>query len=174
MLSAGAVDFSIFWRRLSHAVGASAEQPHDGPAWAPVRDLFLDGRAWLAWQQRYTASLVGQDRARTGAAMLKVNPKYVLRNHLGETAIRQAQAGDFSEVDNLLAILRQPLMNTPTRTTGPDFRPIGPLPLPSAALHENSKNRSRVETTLGRQGGGTPGLCRHPPSGDRATLQWQI
>jgi len=113
LLSAGAVDFSIFWRRLSHAVGASAEQPHDGPAWAPVRDLFLDGRAWLAWQQRYTASLVGQDRARTGAAMLKVNPKYVLRNHLGEQAIRRAKMGDFSEVAVLLKLLSAPFDEHP-------------------------------------------------------------
>ena len=123
LLSAGAVDFSIFWRRLSHAVGASAEQSHDGPAWAPVRDLFLDGRAWLDWQQRYTASLGAQDRARTGAAMLKANPKYVLRNHLGETAIRQAQAGDFSEVDNLLAILRQPFDEHPDSEHRAGFPP---------------------------------------------------
>jgi uncharacterized protein YdiU (UPF0061 family) len=88
-----------------------------------VRDLFLDGRAWLDWQQRYTASLGAQDRARTGAAMLKANPKYVLRNHLGETAIRQAQAGDFSEVDNLLAILRQPFDEHPDSEHRAGFPP---------------------------------------------------
>ncbi len=123
LLSAGVVDFSIFWRRLSHAVAASGDQPNDGPAWAPVRDLFLDGREWLDWQQRYTARLGAQDRAQTGAAMLKVNPKYVLRNHLGEIAIRQAQAGDFSEVDNLLAILRQPFDEHPDSEHRAGFPP---------------------------------------------------
>jgi uncharacterized protein YdiU (UPF0061 family) len=123
LLSAGVVDFSIFWRRLSHAVAASGDQSNDGPAWTPVRDLFLDGRAWLDWQQRYTARLGVQDRAQTGAAMLKVNPKYVLRNHLGETAIRQAQAGDFSEVDNLLAILRQPFDEHPDSEHRAGFPP---------------------------------------------------
>ena len=123
LLHAGAVDFSIFWRRLSHAVAASVEQPNDGPAWAPVRDLFLDGRAWTDWQQRYTARLGTQDRAQTGAAMLRVNPKYVLRNHLGETAIRLAQAGDFSEVDNLLTILRHPFDEHPDSEHRAGFPP---------------------------------------------------
>jgi uncharacterized protein YdiU (UPF0061 family) len=123
LLSAGQVDFSIFWRRLSHAVVASADQPNDGPAWAPVRDLFLDTRAWLDWQQRYIAILGPQDRAQTGAAMLQVNPKYVLRNHLGETAIRQAQAGDFSEVDNLLTLLRAPFDEHPDSDHRAGFPP---------------------------------------------------
>jgi uncharacterized protein YdiU (UPF0061 family) len=123
LLSAGAVDFSIFWRRLSHAVAASADAAQETPAWAPVRDLFLDARAWTDWQQRYTARLGTQDRAQTGAAMLRVNPKYVLRNHLGETAIRLAQGGDFSEVDNLLAILRHPFDEHPDSEHRAGFPP---------------------------------------------------
>jgi uncharacterized protein YdiU (UPF0061 family) len=123
LLSAGVVDFSIFWRRLSHAVAASDDQLADGPAWSPVRDLFLDGRAWLDWQQRYCARLGNQDRAMTGAAMCQANPKYVLRNHLGETAIRMAQAGDFSEVDNLLALLRHPFDEHPDSAHRAGFPP---------------------------------------------------
>jgi hypothetical protein len=40
--------------------------------------------------------------------MLRTNPKYVLRNHLGEQAIRKAKQGDFSEVETLLALLQAP------------------------------------------------------------------
>ena len=40
--------------------------------------------------------------------MLKNNPKYVLRNHLGEMAIQKAQKGDFSEIEILLRILTNP------------------------------------------------------------------
>jgi uncharacterized protein YdiU (UPF0061 family) len=40
--------------------------------------------------------------------MNRVNPKVVLRNHLAETAIQRAQAGDFGEVDRLLKVLQHP------------------------------------------------------------------
>ena len=40
--------------------------------------------------------------------MLNTNPKYVLRNHLGELAIRAAQAKDFSKVAELLTVLERP------------------------------------------------------------------
>ena len=40
--------------------------------------------------------------------MNQVNPKYILRNHLAEQAIRQAQNKDFSEVERLLLVLRHP------------------------------------------------------------------
>jgi uncharacterized protein YdiU (UPF0061 family) len=40
--------------------------------------------------------------------MFKNNPKYVLRNYLGEQAIRQAKLKDFSEVETLLKLLQAP------------------------------------------------------------------
>ena len=40
--------------------------------------------------------------------MNRVNPKFVLRNHLAEVAIRGAQGGDFSETERLLRLLAQP------------------------------------------------------------------
>ena len=40
--------------------------------------------------------------------MLKTNPKYVLRNHLGELAIRAARQKDFSQVQTLLTVLESP------------------------------------------------------------------
>jgi uncharacterized protein YdiU (UPF0061 family) len=45
--------------------------------------------------------------------MDRVNPKFVLRNHLAESAIRLAQRGDFSEVQRLLAVLQQPFDEHP-------------------------------------------------------------
>jgi uncharacterized protein YdiU (UPF0061 family) len=40
--------------------------------------------------------------------MLKTNPKYVLRNYLGEQAIAKAKLKDFSEVETLLMLLQAP------------------------------------------------------------------
>lgn len=45
--------------------------------------------------------------------MNRVNPKYVLRNHLAETAIRRARERDFSEVERLLDVLRHPFDEQP-------------------------------------------------------------
>lgn len=100
LLAADRVDYSIFWRRLSEAVA--------GVAHAPVRDLFLDREAFDAWMARYDKRLEPLDRAQVGRKMLRTNPAYVLRNHLGELAIRQAGQKDFSEVARLLRALEQP------------------------------------------------------------------
>ena len=40
--------------------------------------------------------------------MLKSNPKYVLRNHLGEQAIRAAKLKDFAPLIDLLEVLQTP------------------------------------------------------------------
>jgi serine/tyrosine/threonine adenylyltransferase len=41
--------------------------------------------------------------------MLAVNPKYILRNHLAEIAIRQARdEQDYSEIKRLLTLLARP------------------------------------------------------------------
>jgi len=40
--------------------------------------------------------------------MRAVNPKFVLRNHLGQQAIEAAQHGDFSVVATLLRVLESP------------------------------------------------------------------
>jgi len=103
------VDYTLFWRNLARIACA------DGGADAPVRDLFLDRAAWDAWAERYRARLRAEqsDDAARRAGMLAVNPKFVLRNHLAETAIRRAREKDFSEVDRLLAVLSRPFDEQP-------------------------------------------------------------
>lgn len=103
------VDYTLFWRNLAHVSSV------DGGADAPVRDLFMDRAAWDAWAGRYRARLraEGSDDAARAAAMRAVNPKYVLRNHLAETAIRRARDKDFSEVQRLLEVLSRPFDEQP-------------------------------------------------------------
>jgi uncharacterized protein YdiU (UPF0061 family) len=97
-------DFTITFRRLA----SFSTDPGADNAW--VRDLFIDRAAFDAWAARYADRLAreaGGDAARADR-MNRVNPKYVLRNHLADLAIKAAQGGDFGETDRLLKVLQRP------------------------------------------------------------------
>jgi uncharacterized protein YdiU (UPF0061 family) len=106
------VDYTVFWRRLSMAVLESDRLQH---AFDPVRDLFLHRQAFDTWREQYQLRLQTEKRdvKACGQDMLQRNPKFVLRNHLGELAIRQAQQGDFDMVQDLLHVLHQPFDEHP-------------------------------------------------------------
>ena len=55
--------------------------------------------------------------------MNRVNPKFVLRNHLAEGAIRNAREGDFSEVQRLLRVLQRPFDEQPEHASDAGFPP---------------------------------------------------
>ncbi|HEY3599126.1 MAG TPA: protein adenylyltransferase SelO family protein, partial [Paraburkholderia sp.] len=97
-------DFTLTFRHLAQM------SKHGASGDAPVRDLFLDRAAFDAWANDYRARLSeeARDDAARAIAMNRVNPKFVLRNHLAETAIRLAKDKDFSEVERLAAVLRRP------------------------------------------------------------------
>ena len=78
-------------------------------------DLVSDYRLAATYRARLRAE--GSDDAERHARMDRVNPKYVLRNHLAETAIRKARgdegARDFSELARLLSVLERPYDEQP-------------------------------------------------------------
>jgi uncharacterized protein YdiU (UPF0061 family) len=55
--------------------------------------------------------------------MLATNPKYVLRNHLGELAIRDAKLKDTSAVEDLLALVQAPYNEHPGHEDKAGFPP---------------------------------------------------
>ena len=72
--------------------------------------LFLFGLARdeaLQWRERYRARMDGEGDRR--AAMDAVNPKYVLRNWVAETAIRAVEdRGDSAPLDRILRLVQSP------------------------------------------------------------------
>ncbi|MDQ2821464.1 MAG: YdiU family protein [Pseudomonadota bacterium] len=103
------VDFTQFFRALGEFTVDDAAQD------TLLRDMFIDREAFDAWAVIYRARLQAEDSvdAARRIAMNAVNPKYVLRNYLAQVAIEKAQAGDFSEVGKLLAVLEQPFDEQP-------------------------------------------------------------
>jgi serine/tyrosine/threonine adenylyltransferase len=115
LLAQGGVDYPIFWRRLSQWVA--------GAALAPVRDMFLDGAGFDAWLLQYSELTTHIPRGLQADLMLNTNPKYVLRNHLGEEAIRAAKLKDFSVLHRLQSLLETPFDEHPGFEAYADFPP---------------------------------------------------
>lgn len=110
LLATEQVDFTLFWRRLSHAAGVSEQS---NSAWQSVSDLFIDQAAWRTWQDKYMNRLEQEKTVNFNERMLQVNPKYVLRNHLAEAAIQKSKLGDHSEVERLFNLLKTPFEEQP-------------------------------------------------------------
>jgi uncharacterized protein YdiU (UPF0061 family) len=117
LLASEAVDFTIFWRRLSH--WALEQAAGD----ASVRDLFLDRPAIDAWLAQFSNLHTPATREQASQRMQESNPKYVLRNHLGELAIRAAGQKDFTPVANLLQALQSPFDEHPAHDALAGFAP---------------------------------------------------
>jgi uncharacterized protein YdiU (UPF0061 family) len=117
LLAADRVDFTIFWRRLSHWAREHRADDHS------VRDLFLNRDGIDRWLLSYSELLAQYPRGLSANLMLKINPKYVLRNHLGEMAIRAAGGKDFTQVRDLLKVLEHPHDEHPAHAALADFAP---------------------------------------------------
>jgi uncharacterized protein YdiU (UPF0061 family) len=92
----------------------------------PVRDQFMDRAAFDAWATALRGALrprASVDADRRCCAWNARQPKFVLRNHLAEAAIRQAEAGDFSEVQRLLKVLQRPFDEHPEHDADAGFPP---------------------------------------------------
>jgi uncharacterized protein YdiU (UPF0061 family) len=119
LMAAERTDYTITMRRLANFSCDSAAANHG------VRDLFIDRAAFDAWAARYAQRLRDEHSvdAERQPRMRAVNPKYVLRNHLAEQAIRRAQEGDFAETQRLLKVLQRPFDEQPEHEADAGFPP---------------------------------------------------
>lgn len=103
---------SVDWTNTWRALGELSLDParSGGP-----RLAFGDPAPFDAWAERYRARLAAEASvdAERRARMDAVNPAYVLRNWLAHEAIERAKAGDYSELERLLDVLRRPFAERP-------------------------------------------------------------
>ena len=109
LLQESHADYTIAFRELgtfSTAAGTTNDR---------LREHFVNREHFDEWAVRYRNRLRSErslDQERQ-ARMDRVNPKYVLRNYLAQTAIEKAQHKDFSEIDRLFTLLQDPFTDQP-------------------------------------------------------------
>lgn len=111
LLETGRGDYTNFFRGLDRFDSAAGAANPAVQALVPA----ADPAAFAAWAIRYGERLraEGSDDAARGQQLRRVNPRYVLRNWLAQEAIERAQAGDFTEVNRLLELFRDPFTDRP-------------------------------------------------------------
>ncbi|KAJ7979053.1 hypothetical protein O6P43_002494 [Quillaja saponaria] len=112
------VDYTNFFRLLSN-IKADTSISEDELLF-PLKAVLLDmgkerKEAWISWVKSYIHELSssGSTDEQRKASMDSVNPKYILRNYLCQTAIDAAEVGDFGEVRRLLKLMERPFDDQP-------------------------------------------------------------
>ena len=105
MLAMDKVDYTLFFRKLCDFSTSNQS----------IRDYFIDRDQFDNWSANYLLRLESQQltNEQRRESMQQINPLYVLRNYMAQTAIEAAEAGDFSEVELLLKILSNPYIAHP-------------------------------------------------------------
>jgi serine/tyrosine/threonine adenylyltransferase len=124
LMADNAADFTLTFRRLGECVtgveGAAAASGGEGA----LRELFIDTAAIDAWLVKWRARLqeatgsAGSEASDAGngvrAAMQRVNPAFIPRNHRVEAVIRAAtDEGDYAPFEELLDVLSRPYDEQP-------------------------------------------------------------
>ncbi len=105
------IDFTLFFRALCDDVLLT-----DGDSSGPARALFAVPEAFDGWATRWRARLLTEvgDAATRRAAMQRVNPAFIPRNHRIEQVIEAAVArDDFGPFHALHAVLARPFDDQP-------------------------------------------------------------
>jgi uncharacterized protein YdiU (UPF0061 family) len=98
------VDFTSFFRGLGNIL------THESVEKILLRNHFVNRELIDKWFTDYVLRLKSENSIDEERKLFinKVNPKFILRNHLAQRAIELAQRKDFSEVQKLNAILSKP------------------------------------------------------------------
>ncbi|MCW9051310.1 MAG: YdiU family protein [Motiliproteus sp.] len=108
LLAGENLDYTRFFRGLSNL---EKDKPANHWIYQQANAQTVD-----EWLDQYRQRLADEDSdcRRRQLLMKQHNPKYVLRNYLAQTAIEKAEAGDYTEIEQLLTLLHSPFDEHPT------------------------------------------------------------
>lgn len=109
ILQTNAIDYTVFFRRLGEFKTNETEKND------LLQKMFVDPHSFDVWAKNYLIRLQNENSIDAGRRerMLKVNPKFVLRNHIAQMVIEEVQKGNCAEVDALLEVLQNPFDEQP-------------------------------------------------------------
>jgi uncharacterized protein YdiU (UPF0061 family) len=119
-------DFTLTFRRLGDAL---IEPEKEGGA----RSLFDEPKSFDDWATKWRAYLSKDPKApqEQRAAMRRVNPAFIPRNHMVEEMIVAAvEREDFTPFESLISVLEKPFEDQPTAQRYAD------PPLPEQIVHK--------------------------------------
>ncbi len=121
LLAAARADYTRFFRAFCD-VDVRSRASDDR-----VAESFADRDGWYAWRQRYAARLAREstDEATRTAMKRSVNPKFVLRNYLAQTAIARKRETPVKSLDSMPSYAGPSTSNPKTKRTR-RRRPRGP------------------------------------------------
>ncbi|XP_030176991.1 protein adenylyltransferase SelO-like isoform X1 [Lynx canadensis] len=105
-----AADFTMTFRQLSE-ITQSQLQELNIPQQFWALNMISKHKLFPAWVSQYLLRLksnMNDSDSERRKRMTTVNPRYVLRNWMAESAVRKAERNDFSEVHLLQRVLRHP------------------------------------------------------------------
>lgn len=107
ILQTSLVDYTQFFRRLGDFQMNGNNKILQG--------MFIDPASFDRWARDYKSRLTKENSAdaERKERMNSANPKFILRNHVAQSAIERAESGDYSEVDTLLEVLQKPFDEQP-------------------------------------------------------------
>lgn len=115
MMQAGHADYTRLFRSLSE-VQRNDETLNTVLHDSVVSQGKVDANKFEHWYNTYRDTLQKEalPDAERRIAMNAINPKFILRNHLAQTAIEKAERDkDYSEVDHLMTVLQAPFDEHP-------------------------------------------------------------
>lgn len=118
LLTKSEIDMTLFFRNLNEF---SEEDPLEFIS-CIMKNSYLTEEAflkykneWSSWLHNYAERLSVEEisKADRNQKMNRLNPKYVLRNYMAQLAIEAADKGDYSVIDELYQLLKNPYDEQP-------------------------------------------------------------
>ncbi len=107
------IDMTLFFRRISENTSIDFDAFYSilsDVSYFDANALQQEIKSWETWFHSFDKLIVKENanKDQRSIRMKKVNPKYVLRNYMAQTAIDEAEKGNYQVIDELYNLLLNP------------------------------------------------------------------